>query len=65
MLDLEVTIPWNTSATIRGPLAAETIAESGTDLTTESLPAGVRSLDEDTATLEVGSGSYTFAFTLE
>jgi len=59
---LSVTVPWNATATVRLPDAAEaTVRESGTDLS-ESSADGVASVDGDAGDLlvEVGAGTYEF-----
>jgi len=61
--DLSVTIPWNTSGTVRLPGATETVVtESGVSLS-EGAPAGILSseLDDGDLVLEVGAGEYDFA----
>ncbi|RRJ31400.1 alpha-L-rhamnosidase [Halocatena pleomorpha] len=62
---LSTTIPWNTSATIRLPEAADaTVAESGTKLhgRTDGSLSGLRTINRDAGdvVLEVGSGTYEF-----
>lgn len=62
---LKTTIPWNTSATVRLPVAADaTVTESGTTLegSTDEPLSGVRTIDRENGAviLEVGSGTYEF-----
>ncbi|MFB6120837.1 MAG: family 78 glycoside hydrolase catalytic domain [Halobacteriaceae archaeon] len=66
-LSLDVTVPWNTSATVRVPDAADaTVTEGGDALwdggAADSLPDGVASVerDGDAVVVEVGAGSYAF-----
>jgi alpha-L-rhamnosidase len=66
--DLSVTVPWNGSATVELPEAAEaTVTESGVALSAEGDAAedvaGVQSVerDGDVLVVEVGAGSYEFA----
>ncbi|MFC7130725.1 family 78 glycoside hydrolase catalytic domain [Haloferax chudinovii] len=59
---LSVTIPWNGSATIRLPAAADaTVTESGEDVA-QRAPDGVRSVerDGDELVFKVGAGGYSF-----
>jgi len=61
--DCWVSVPWNTSATVRLPDAADgAVAESGIPLA-EGAPDGIRSVetDGDDLVLEVGSGDYEFS----
>lgn len=64
---LNATIPWNTSATIRLPEAADTtVSESGTKLEESPNPvSGVHTVDRTNSELilEVGSGTYEFMVT--
>ncbi|ELZ19874.1 alpha-L-rhamnosidase [Halosimplex carlsbadense 2-9-1] len=60
--ELSVTVPWNATATVRLPDAAEaTVRESGTD-PSESAVDGVASVDDEGGDLvvEVGAGTYEF-----
>jgi len=68
--DLSVTVPWNGSATVELPDAADAVVtESGAVLSADGAgsdddgPAGVRSVarDGDDLRVEVGAGSYDFA----
>jgi alpha-L-rhamnosidase len=61
-LELDVTVPWNRTATVRVPAAPDaTVRESGTDLDAEP-PEGVRAVERDGDRLvaEVGAGDYAF-----
>ncbi|PSP50466.1 alpha-L-rhamnosidase [Halobacteriales archaeon QH_1_68_42] len=63
--DLSVTVPWNGTATVELPEAADAAAsESGAALSPDGdAPDGVRSVerDGDALLVEVGAGSYEFA----
>ncbi|MDS0300626.1 family 78 glycoside hydrolase catalytic domain [Halogeometricum sp. S1BR25-6] len=61
--ELDVTVPWNGSATVRLPDAAgASVTESGDDVT-EGAPDGVSAVerDGDDVVLDVGAGSYSFS----
>src|SRR5262249_43913038 len=62
-LELEVTIPWNTTATVYVPSGAGDITEGGR---TASESEGVKLVERlaDAAIYEVGAGHYHFASTL-
>ncbi|MFC7197445.1 alpha-L-rhamnosidase C-terminal domain-containing protein [Halosimplex aquaticum] len=59
--DLSVTVPWNGTATVRLPEAADAeVTESGAELSADV--SGIRSVDRegDSVVVEVGSGEYEF-----
>jgi len=63
--DLDVTVPWNGSATVRLPGAADaTVAESGTPLS-DGAPEGVLAVEADGEDLVAEVSSGTYAFTVE
>ncbi|WP_313692396.1 family 78 glycoside hydrolase catalytic domain [Halorarum halobium] len=64
--ELSTTVPWNTTATVRLPGAADSlVTESGTRLagTTGDVPDGIDAVrqEEGDLVVEVGSGTYQFA----
>jgi alpha-L-rhamnosidase len=65
-LELDVTVPWNRTATVRVPAAPDaTVRESGTDLggSEGERPDGIEAVerDGDRVVAEVGAGDYAFA----
>jgi alpha-L-rhamnosidase len=63
-LTLEVTIPWNTTATVHVPTSGGEITEGGRPA---SESEGVRLVERRTAEsiFEVGAGQYAFSSTLD
>jgi len=62
--ELSVTVPWNGTATVRLPRAADaTVSESGVDLADRGELAGLQSVerDGDALVVVVGAGAYEFA----